>query len=241
MMSRGGIFGNWLMRLGLLGALAVLQGCAAFSLGSPEPGWAQARFRFSWPEGQEPAFYKDALIAHRVVAPVLERNRDAIRLWRFHRRAARDKSGHQFSLLIYGSPRTVGAVFGMLRNDPTLQLLEEAGDIKEVRYENLSENDRPGIGDSSDTHWPDSIQDTWPWFIMGASRAWLALVDEAVKAENPPNQRADVQALRRMYRRADKRVRRQWREQAAHAYFHHLNALFGYESFQVNEKWLMRF
>ena len=63
----------------------------------PSPmGWRHARFRLKWPEGEEPAWHWDLAIARDVVAPVLNAHGHRIRLWRFHRRAARDNAGHRF-------------------------------------------------------------------------------------------------------------------------------------------------
>ena len=107
----------WIYRLlsicmaGIL-ALFVLAGCGAHApVKTPAAGsqitkidgqainWWYVRFRLVWPDEEEPDWSLDALIAHQIVAPVLEQYDDQIQLWRFHRRAARDSSGHQFSFI----------------------------------------------------------------------------------------------------------------------------------------------
>ncbi len=64
-------------------------------------GWWYAKFRMDWPKDAEPLWHMDPLLAHRVIAPVLSRYSEEISLWRFHRRAAPDASGHQFSFIFY--------------------------------------------------------------------------------------------------------------------------------------------
>jgi len=93
----------WL--LGLLVAVVVF-GCA--SLGKVKPiehesvaeeavdakkGWWYARFKMDWPQDADPAWYVDYILAHKVISPVLDEYGREISLWRFHRRAVRDKSG----------------------------------------------------------------------------------------------------------------------------------------------------
>ncbi len=105
-------------------AAVMLAGCASVGPGvSPVPptakeatgpsqnGWWYARFVMNWPADKEPSWYIDPLLAHRVVSPVLDRYGNDIVLWRFHRRAARDQAGHQFSFIFYATPETAREVF----------------------------------------------------------------------------------------------------------------------------------
>ena len=86
------------------------------------------------------------------------------------------------------------------------------------------------VGASSDPLWDPRLAKTWPYFIMGVSQHWLALI-EAVEAELPQrgkNGKALPDLLER-YRRISREIDELWREQGQHAYLHHLNALFGYQ------------
>jgi hypothetical protein len=80
-------------------------------------GWWSARFRMYWPPEEEPFWHTDLLIAHKIVAPVLLQYKDRIYLWRFHRRATRDRAGHQFSFIFYASAQTAYQVFDTLRSN----------------------------------------------------------------------------------------------------------------------------
>ena len=55
-------------------------------------GWWSARFRMFWPPEEEPLWHTDLLIAHKILAPVILQYQDRIGLWRFHRRATRDRA-----------------------------------------------------------------------------------------------------------------------------------------------------
>jgi hypothetical protein len=70
---------------------------------------------------------------------------------------------------------------------------------------------------------------------------WLHLIDEVI-AEHPEwsgsKEWPESEAL---YQRVDGVVNDLWQEEGRHAFLHHLNALFGYESLIVYEKKLMTF
>ena len=74
-------------------------------------GWWYARFQLRWPQEEPVSWHWDLLIANEIIAPVMESSRANIRLWRFHRRAARDEAGHQFSFIFYASAQTADQVY----------------------------------------------------------------------------------------------------------------------------------
>ena len=121
-------------------------------------GWWYVRFRLAWPEGTEPAWYRDLILADRVVRPALADNRDAISLWRVHRRAARDGAGHRFSFIFRSTPATAARVYPEIRTNPTLEALQRRGVVTSVSYDDLSRIERPGIADTSDPAWSPQMR-----------------------------------------------------------------------------------
>ncbi|MFP5212895.1 MAG: hypothetical protein ACLGPL_05900, partial [Acidobacteriota bacterium] len=114
----------WIFKGTILALALVLSGCATAGRSRTEvsdTGWWYASFFMNWPQDDEPLWQIDPLLAHKVVAPVLERYGKEIPLWRFHRRAARDQTGHRFSFIFYGSSGTARRIYGALRADPTLR------------------------------------------------------------------------------------------------------------------------
>lgn len=245
---------------GLLAAAALLTGCAFVRPGPPqaappatsaapateasapakEIGWHAVRFRFAWPEGADPAWHRDLLVAHRVAAPALAAVKDRIRLWRFHRRAVRDGAGHQFSFLFYADAGTAAVVMRAIGENPILKAIETAGSIERTIYSDPTAGAQPDVADTSDRNWSGAVQRTWPHFIMGASRMWLGLIEEAAGRDgrSPPT---DPAALEDFYRDVEAEVTAAWRKEGRHALLHHLNALFGYGPVEVWELNLMRF
>jgi hypothetical protein len=198
-------------------------------------GWWYVRFRLAWPEGTEPAWYRDLILADRVVRPALADNRDAISLWRVHRRAARDGAGHRFSFIFRSTPATAARVYAEIRSNPTLRELQRRQVVISVGYDDLSRIERPGIANTSDPAWSAQMQEAWPAFIMGVSQLWLNLIAEIGRGGTWPA------GLDARYRAIDASLNTLWQNEGGHALLHHLNALFGYQPVMVTTRAPMRF
>jgi hypothetical protein len=203
--------------------------------------WWYARFRIKWPEDTDPAWHVDLLLAHRIIAPVLDQYRGDIVLWRFHRRAARDDEGHQFSLTFYSSPETANIIFDRLRSDALLRKMRRAGVIIRDIYDNTRKSNAPNIEDTSDGHWAVPIKRSWPFFIMGVCQMWLSLIVQITDGMAAKKKISSLPKMLAFYRQADEEIRTLWREQGGHSLLHHLNAIFGYEPVLVREVQLKRF
>jgi hypothetical protein len=232
----------------------VMAGCASLDqiqrqpIKPPQPrelpagnGWWYARFHLNWPPDTEPGWYIDLCLAHQVIAPLLEKHKNDIYLWRFHRRAARDAAGRMFSFIFYATPETAQQIFSVLQTDPIIEKLIDAGIIERTEYDDPTHITLPDIEDTSDKQWPVSIQKTWPYYIMGASQMWLDLIAE-VAAENPasypPSSPDDIEAF---YQQVDQTITELWQQEGRHAFMHHLNALFEYAPLIYWEKRYMNF
>ena len=202
--------------------------------------WHAARFRFEWPEGAEPAWHRDLMLAHRVVGPVLAARQDRIPLWRFHRRAVRDATGHQFSFIFYADVATATEIMDALRTDALLATLQNKGIVTSIHFSDPRKSQQPAVADTADKQWSPAVQRTWPYFIMGASRMWLGLIEAAASGKDK-DLSMNYNGLDALYRQADAEVTAAWRREGRHALLHHLNALFGYEPLEVWEMNLMRF
>jgi hypothetical protein len=189
--------------------------------------WWSCRFKVVWPPAQDPDFAVDLLLAHAVVGPVLREYGDGMALWRFHRRASRDKTGHQFSFLFHSDSGTAVEVFRKIVQTPTLREALSAGIVETVNVDDPGKPVRPRVEDTSDPSWSPSLQRSWPSFIMGVSSLWLGLIDEATA--ELPDEGSTIHARLESYRKANTRVTSIWHKEGQHAFLHHLNAIFGYE------------
>jgi len=204
-------------------------------------GWWYAQFRMQWPAEEQANWHLDLLVAHKIVAPALEQYRDRIHLWRFHRRAARDGAGHQFSFIFYTTAETAYQLFDMLRSNEWLSKMKTAGMIINDRYDNTDRITKPLIEDTSDASWPPLIQKNWPYFIMGASQMWLNLISDTIASLPEPNSPLSLQEIEEQYKDANAVISELWQNEGQHAFLHHLSALFGYRAIIFYDKRMLKF
>lgn len=190
-------------------------------------GWWYASFRFAWPEGSRPQWYRDVMVAHRVIAPVLDEFHGQIKLWRIHRRAGRDGAGHRFSFIFYSEADTARQIYDTIEADPDLTLFRDIGMVTQVQFDDPSIIRRPNLQDTSDPAWPKSIQKNWPWYIQGVSEMWLALVNDL--AQKFTNDSLEAEG----YLMVQKSLNHLWAHNARHAFLHHLNAVYAYQPFMT--------
>jgi hypothetical protein len=205
-MQRGLTF--WLIVAASLMSTIMHSGCATWGSAVAENVWSQqkpddskygwwyARFQMNWSEEPKPNLYLDAMLAHKIVLPVLNKYRKNIYLWRFHRRAARDNAGHQFSFIFYASPPAARKIYRSIAADPFLNQLKQAGIIKRHTFDDTGTVVKPGIENTSDRGWSIPIQKSWPYFIMGTSQTWLDLIVQHAEnkaGENRPSSLQEIQ------------------------------------------------
>jgi hypothetical protein len=198
------------------------------------PQWHYLQFRFDRTSPEVTDRYLDLLVANEVLAPLLAEFHDRLTLWRFHRRWPNDPTGHQFSWIVRATPQTVRQLDARIRSSAVLAGLESRGHLREYRVQVANVEDPGALSATSDRTWPDVLQREWPYFIMGASRMWLGLVQAEAA-------RVGSSDLHVRYREASDAVEALWFEEANHALFHHLSALFGYRPLRVIRRDIMTF
>lgn len=210
------------------------------SVPSGEMGWWYVRFRIPWPEDAPPRWHVDVLLAAEVLAPVIEEHRAELSLWRFHRRAARDASGHQFSFIFYALPLHASRIYASIGSNPLLRELEARGEILEVVFDDFGTVRKPNLEDTSDPNWSITLQRSWPYYIMGVSELWLLLVTQVAESQ-APDPPEDPAAMLDYYEKVDRTVQDFWRHEGGHALLHHLNAVFEYEPLLLDRRGFIRF
>lgn len=210
-------------------------------LGAHDAGWWKVSFQIRWPEDTEPCWFMDLYIAHAVISPILDKYEKDITLWRFHRRAARDQGGHQFSFIYYCSVETAQKIHHSVESSENLEKMKTAGEIIRDIYDDTDAVSKPAIGDMSDSRWSSPMRGSWPYYIMGVSRMWLSLIEEMAERTSEREFPATVRETEGFYTRIDELVTEAWQEEGRHALLHHLNAMFGYRPIAVYEKRFLTF
>jgi hypothetical protein len=191
-------------------------------------GWYTGYFRFSWPTKSEPQWYLDLIIGHAVVAPVIHRYLQGLSLWYFHRRANRDERGHEFAFSFLTTAEHAQEISVELQGDSLLKDLHEAGLVLEdtcANLESIPTSEKPPY---SWHDWPSSVQNSWPHFVMGACQTWLKLADILLPAIQQTSPASDLNIILQHYQQLLTQINDLWQKNGAHAFLHHLNAVFGY-------------
>lgn len=226
------------LAIALLAACAVDPGRPATPLAphvaapADDARWHTFCFRMPFDTAGRPVWARDLLLADRVVAPALAAAQGRIPLWRFHRRAAADEAGHVFSLLVHMRDEDYATLRAALEASPELARLRAAGDVITANPACRPAQSRADIEATSDPSWDPALQRAWPYFIMGVSQSWLALVQTF--AGEIPAETADPVAA---YAEVDARITMLWGRQGQHAFLHHLSGIYGYQPLHV-EHWL---
>jgi len=210
-------------------------------LGVHNTGWWKVSFQMRWPEDTEPCWHMDLFIAHAIVSPVVETYSKDIVLWRFHRRAARDQSGHQFSFIFYCSGEIAQEIQNSIIGSRNLEKMKTAGEIVQDIYDDTGSVSKPRIEDMSDSKWSPPIKRSWPYYIMGVSQMWLDLIVQMAEKTSEGEGPSTLGEIEAFYKRIDELITESWREEGRHALLHHLNAIFGYAPIAVYEKRFLTF
>lgn len=192
---------------------------------SEEQRWWCSGIRMPMSE-QRALWHLDTLLADRVFKPALSAEAQSISVWRFHRRAADDATGHQFSFWFYADAQTAERVFAQVEESSLLTGLHKAGYVQTL-INDCAPSDAHTLQATSDPIWDERLQRSWPYFIMGASMHWLALIEDVSAGLPQPGN--DPDALLAHYQQVNQEIAGIWQQQGRHAYLHHLTALFGYQ------------
>lgn len=207
----------------------------------PQCGWWYVRFQMEWPENEDPRWHTDLILAHKVLTPVIAQYKEAIGLWRFHRRALRDQAGHQFAFIFYSSPQIARQIFDQLNSDPFLEEMKAGGILIQAHYDDTTFVARPHLEDTSDRRWSLPVQRSWPYYIMGVSQMWLHMISEIVELHPSEVRLYSLQDYLAFYKKVEESVTAAWKKEGRHAYLHHLNAIFGYEPLRGSDGNEMKF
>lgn len=201
--------------------------------GDSKAVWQYIKLKFTWPEGHEPLWALDAVVADQVFYKILADRSEKIPLWRFHRRALRDSSGHQFDFIFYCSDECAKQVWDSVVSNSTYLTLKDRSLIEQSSWDSLEMPGGQMLAATSDPTWSKKLQEAWPYFAMGVSATWLELVHSEYSPHSEPS---SVKQLLADYRQAEQKVAETWSSSGQHAFFHHLSAMFGYQPLKVTKE-----
>jgi hypothetical protein len=202
--------------------------------------WANVFFRIAWPENSDPLWHIDLLIAHKILNPIMKRFESKFLSWQFHRRADRDSRGHEFTFSFFASKDLVLELYSLIEQDLILREMQDKGYIIETIFDDVTNRQLSGIDDKSNKNWPNPLRVSWPHFMTGVSKMWLALIDEVLRNQVTEKLRS-IDDNVSLYRDINKSINKMWQDTGQHAFLHYLNAIFGYTPVIIQGKYLTNF
>ena len=192
---------------------------------SEKIGWWKSHFYIAWDDRSKPAQpHIDLAIAHGVLKSIIDEFNTDFRAWRFHRRFKNDKSGHIFSFYFYTNEEVAKKVFYAINKSSFFNELKTSGVIRDYQTTAFSAGPSEEFGAETCADWPPQIKNTWAYYINGAYRMWLSLIDEVIGQIAPPGEEITLD----VYQQADEFISGLWRDFGGHAFIHHLSEVFGY-------------
>lgn len=193
-----------------------------------DKAWYAARFSFNWEQGQEPDWYLGTLIAGEVIVPLLPQYADQITCWRVHRRAAAgDQAGHVFSFIFYSSKASAANIYQSIQSDGLLLQLQKQHKLIMISYDSVKPKTMTNLADTSDSVWPETVRQSWPYFMMGASQMWLTQVQDFKQ------EMQNIHELEQRYKIIQSKLSSLWQKQGDRVLLHHLSALYAYQPVQI--------
>jgi hypothetical protein len=201
--------------------------------------WHSFNFRISWQRDQAAKWWVDILILDCVVRPVVSDGMLHGELWRVHRRAANDSSGHEFTFDCFTTSDTAKGIDAAIQAGRTFSFLRSQGLLVEPNGYCMKEEARTVSSISLQT-WPAGLREAWPLYINGVCRAFLQLVEsQKTTVLDFPNIDApdvDAQSIERSYQDLNRQLNDVWRDHGGDAFLHQMNAVFAYQPLWVGPK-----
>lgn len=186
--------------------------------------WYNHKFFIERPDPNSTRWWIDLFLFDTVVRDCIKAKGNDFVLWRIHRRADNDATGHAFSFLYYASPEVFKALESLISNHKVVEVLKSANLLRDLSHIEIGKN----IEATSDGRWPLPLQKTWPYYIMGVSQMSLGLVDNIRHSPRPTYDATLINDYETYYTTIMTNFIQVWQNWGSHAFFHHINAIFGY-------------
>jgi len=192
--------------------------------------WYELNFKINYPDIQNPKVWIDIFIIDKIVRDVLTAEKSKIVLWRIHRRWSVDQAGHQLTLSCFTKEQTANSIEKLIRGSGPFKILQAnnllAEDLKTVTGgENISDI----ADDKSTLDWLEELKQSWPYYINGCSEMFLCLIEYLRDAAQADINENNISEIEKLYKEINNRLIFIWQKNGSHAFFHHINAIFGYE------------
>jgi hypothetical protein len=186
--------------------------------------WYSHQFFIERPNFANTRWWIDLFLFDTIVRECLIANAKDIDIWRIHRRGQDDATGHKFSFLYYSSKEVFKTIESSITDHGVVKVLQKANFLRDLSHVEIGAK----IEATSDNKWPLPLQKTWPYYIMGVSQMALELVDNLRHSPRPAYDVVSINDCETYYTLIMNRFIEVWQNWGSHAFFHHINAVFGF-------------
>lgn len=194
-----------------------------------ENGWRELRFHMNLDKDWENAEPVHLLIANELLRPSIEQFEEKMLVWRIHRMYGSPEASHRLMFKFYGPESTALQIKTQLESHESIDGLRQREGLRLEGFVTKGSK----IEDDFDGNWPEEIRAIWPYYICGASRAWLKLIERIAGNRTDFRPGISYEAKRQVYGKIRDEIDKYWAEYGSHAMLHHLNAIFGYKYIKV--------
>jgi hypothetical protein len=180
-----------------------------------------------------------SMIANEIFRPIIQDHSERICVWRFHRVFNPQNDCHYCRLKFYGKQALDTPITSYLSSHALYQEIKALDLLKLGQDENITcvALNEPNLKDDCDPNWSEEIKEVWPYYIHGASRAWLKMIEIFAERESQTLPYSTFEEKITLYTRVNQLVEEKWVGEGKHAMLHHLNAVFGYKFINVALQW----
>ena len=192
--------------------------------------WYEFNFKMNWTQNQEPKTWIDIFIVDEIIQDVVSKNKSVIELWRIHRRWSNDPTGHQLILSCFTQEQNANSIKRYIIGSRPFKFLQENNLLaEELETAAGGESIRDIADDKSTRNWPEELKNSWPYYISSCSEMFLCLIDSLKGGAKSDIDGKDVSEIESYYTGINNRLMNIWQGHGSHAFFHHINAIFGYQ------------
>jgi len=202
--------------------------------------WYSFDFRIAWPE-EQPKTWVDLFIIDKIIWNIIiSENKSKFELWRIHRRWA-DKI-HELTFDCYTDKKTASWIEEFINKNEFYGVLQKNLIITKLKIREGGTNIQDIADDQSTRNWPKELKKVWPYYINGCCEMFLKLIDDLKKDfTSNINETSNKSEIEKSYTELENELTKIWQYHGNNAFFHHINAIFGYSSLYIQPQLWARF
>lgn len=193
--------------------------------------WYSFSFNISWDRNQEPKTWIDIFIIDTIVREVISQKKSEIVFWRMHRRWFVDEHGHELTFDCFTNEEASNEIERLIKDSDAFKVLQKNKLLVEVLERIPGGAEIHGLTDKES--WPECLKKSWTYYINGCCEMFLRLIENIKGGESVPT---DIQNAEQFYIKVNNELIRIWQSFGCNAFFHHLNAIFGYQPLLIQPR-----